>query len=209
LEKRSAGDQSATFCYIPAVREAGESLGADVSDLQGAVFLVTGIPAAGKSTVAEGLARRFARSVHVRGDEFRRMVVSGRVAMSPNPSPEAWAQLRLRYRLAAMTADAWHDAGFTVVMQDVIVGPVLAEQVTAIASRPLYLVVLAPDPAAVASREAARPKTGYNDGWSIGEFDAGFRATTPRIGLWIDSSMQSSDETVDEILRRARTEAAV
>ena len=48
--------------------------------------------------------------MRVRGDEFRRMVVSGRVATSPKPSPEAWAQLRLRYRLAAMTADVWHDA---------------------------------------------------------------------------------------------------
>ena len=66
--------------------------------------------------------------MHVRGDEFRRMVVSGRVATSPKPSPEAWAQLRLRYRLAAMTADVWHSAGFTVVVQDVVVGPILAEQ---------------------------------------------------------------------------------
>jgi len=180
-----------------------------VSDLEGAVFLVTGIPAAGKSTVADGLARRFARSVHVRGDVFRRMVVSGRVAMSPNASPEAWAQLRLRYRLAAMTADAWHDAGFTVVVQDVVVGPVLAEQVAAIRSRPLYLVVLAPSPAAVARREAARSKTGYDDGSSIEEFDAGFRATTPRVGLWIDSLTQTPGETVDEIFRRARSEAAV
>jgi len=180
-----------------------------VSDLEGSVFLVTGIPAAGKSTVAEGLARRFARSVHVRGDVFRRMVVSGRVAMSPNAPPEAWAQLRVRYRLAAMAADAWHDAGFTVVVQDVVVGPVLAGQLAAIRSRPLYLVVLAPSPAVVASREAARSKTGYDDGWSVEELDAGFRATTPRVGLWIDSSMQTPEETVDEIVRRARLEAAV
>jgi chloramphenicol 3-O-phosphotransferase len=180
-----------------------------VADLEGSVFLLTGIPAAGKSTVADGLARRFARSVHVRGDEFRRMVVSGRVAMAPNASPEALAQLRLRYRLAAMTTDAWHEAGFTVVVQDVVVGPVLAEQVAAIASRPLYLVVLAPSPAVVGRREAARRKTGYDDGWSIEEFDAGFRATTPRIGLWIDSSVQTPDETVDEIIRRARSEALV
>ena len=189
--------------------EGGVTLVVDVSDLERSVFLVTGIPAAGKSTVADGLARRFARAVHVRGDVFRRMVVSGRVAMSPNASPEAWAQLRVRYRLAAMTADAWHDAGFTVVVQDVVAGPVLAEQMAAIRSRPLYLVVLAPSPAAVARREAARSKTGYDDGWSVEEFDAGFRATTPRVGLWIDSSMQTPEETVDEILRRARSEAAV
>ena len=141
-------------------REGGGTLVAHVSDLEGSVFLVTGIPAAGKSTVADELARRFGRSVHVRGDVFRRMVVSGRVAMSHSPLPEAWAQLRLRYRLTAMTADTWHDAGFTVVVQDVVVGPVLAEQVAAIRSRPLYLVVLAPSPAAVARREAARTRYG-------------------------------------------------
>ena len=173
------------------------------------MFLVTGIPAAGKSTVADELAGRFGRSVHVRGDVFRHMVVSGRVAMSPSPLPEALAQLRLRYRLTAMTADTWHDAGFTVVVQDVVAGALLAEQVAVIRSRPLYLVVLAPSPAAVARREAARTKTGYDDGWSIEEFDAGFRATTPRVGLWIDSSMQTPEETVDEILGRARSEAAV
>jgi len=101
------------------------------------------------------------------------------------------------------------EARFTVVVQDVVVGPVLAEQVAPIASRPLYLVVLAPSLAMVARRKAARPKTGYDDGWSIEEFDAGFRATTPRIGLWIDSSVQTPEETVEEIFRRARSEAAV
>src|SRR5262249_60288928 len=100
-------------------------------------------------------------------------------------------------------------AALTVGGQDVAVGPVLAAQVAAIRSRPLYLVVLAPSPAAVARREAARSKTGYDDGWSVEQFDAGFRATTPRVGLWIDSAMHTPEETVDEIVRRARSEAAV
>ena len=30
--------------------------------------------------------------------------------------------------------------------------------------------------------------------------DAGLRNDTPRIGLWLDSSDQTPDETVDEIL---------
>jgi hypothetical protein len=66
------------------VQEGGETLGEGVSDLEGSVFLPTGIPAAGKSTVADRLARPFARSVRVRGDDFRRMVVSGRVASHPS-----------------------------------------------------------------------------------------------------------------------------
>ena len=63
------------------------------------------MPASGKTTVADLLARRFDKGVHVNGDVFRRMVVSGAVAMSPSSGDEAWAQLRLRYRLAASVAD--------------------------------------------------------------------------------------------------------
>ena len=50
------------------------------------VVLVTGVPASGKSTVADLLARRFTRGVHVKGDVFRRMVVAGRQEMTAPPS---------------------------------------------------------------------------------------------------------------------------
>jgi hypothetical protein len=62
--------------------------------------------AAGKSMVARLLAERFERGVYLEGDFFRRSVVSGRLEMTPNASPEAVEQLRLRYRLAATAADA-------------------------------------------------------------------------------------------------------
>jgi uridine kinase len=42
-----------------------------------AIILITGIQAAGKSTIAQMLAERLPRSVHVRGDLFRRMVING------------------------------------------------------------------------------------------------------------------------------------
>ena len=97
------------------------------------MFVITGIMAAGKSTVAQALAERFDRSVHLRGDTFRRFVVSGRVEMSPDPSPEAMAQLELRYELAATCADRYVDAGFLTVMQDVILGrPILPEEIGAL-----------------------------------------------------------------------------
>lgn len=165
------------------------------------LVVVTGISAAGKTTVAELLAQRFPRGVHVKGDVFRRMIVSGREAMSADPSPEAWAQLRLRYRLAATTAEAYHDAGFAVVVQDVIIGEVLAEFVAAIRARPLIVVVLAPRSDVVADRELGRAKTAYGPGAiSIAELDAGLRRDTPRIGLWLDTSSMTPEETVDRII---------
>jgi cytidylate kinase len=174
------------------------------------IVLVTGIPASGKSTVAELLSRRFARGVHVKGDVFRRMVVAGREEMTAEPTEEAWAQLRLRYRLGAATAEAYHDEGFSVVVQDVVVGEVLAPYVAAITRRPLVVVVLAPRPDVVAEREAARAKTAYREDMSgIAAMDRGLREATPRLGLWLDPSEQTPEQTVDEIVRRGLAEGSM
>jgi chloramphenicol 3-O-phosphotransferase len=177
-----------------------------------AVVLITGIQAAGKSTIAQLLAERLPRSVHVRGDVFRRMVVSGRAEVTAEPTDEALRQLRLRYRLAAMTTDAYFEAGFTVVTQDVILGEHLAEMVDLIRSRPLLVVVLAPSPAAVearhAAREAAQGKIAYSR-WTVEQLDHGLRHGTPRLGLWLDTSNQTPAQTVDGILARGWSEAMI
>ncbi|MEU9759049.1 AAA family ATPase [Streptomyces sp. NPDC047985] len=173
------------------------------------VIVVSGISAAGKSTVAQALAERLPRSAHVRGDTFRRMVVNGQVHMTAEAPPEAVAQLRLRYRLAAATADAYVEAGFTVVLQDILLGEHLREITEMIRSRPLAVVMLAPDPDVVARREEKRSKTGYGPDWQPKDLDKVLRDSTPRIGLWLDTSHQTVEETVDEILKRAWGEGAV
>lgn len=164
------------------------------------IYLITGIMASGKSTVSEMLAQHFPKSVHLRGDLFRKMIVSGRADMTVNPTDEAMNQLNLRYDLAAKTADAYHKAGFTVVWQDVIVGKILPEVIARIQSRPIYVIILCPEPNIVARREAARPKTGYGGGFTPEIFHQLLLNETPRIGLWLDTSGQTPEETVNEIL---------
>ncbi|WP_030991317.1 hypothetical protein [Streptomyces sp. NRRL S-1813] len=62
------------------------------------------------------------------------------------------------------------------------------------------------DPAAVEAREEARPRTAYGRDWTVQDLDRLLRAGTPRdIGLWLDTSRQTVDETVG----RAWTEGAV
>jgi chloramphenicol 3-O-phosphotransferase len=173
-----------------------------------AVMLVTGIQAAGKSTVAQLLAERLPHSVHVRGDLFRRMIINGRADMTPDPSDEAVRQLRLRYQLAATVSDAYFQAGFTVILQDVILGGHLTEMTALIRSRPLLVIALAPQAAAIAEREKGRGKTAYG-AWAINQLDNVLRHETPRLGLWLDTSSQTPAETADEILSRAWTEARI
>jgi chloramphenicol 3-O-phosphotransferase len=166
---------------------------------RGRVIVITGAMAAGKSTVADLLAIRLPKSVHIHGDVFRRMVVSGRADMTPSPSPEAIAQLNLRYDLAAMAADRFAEEGFDAIIQDVILGKDLADFVKRIESPERYLVVLSPTVSALEWREEQRSKAGYIH-FSASALDEVLRRETEHIGYWLDSSAQTPDETVADIL---------
>jgi predicted kinase len=166
----------------------------------GRLILITGIMAAGKSTVAQRLAARLPKSVHLRGDAFRRVIVNGLVDMESEPSPEALEQLRLRYRAAASAARVYVRQGYSVVHQDIILGGLLEEVVAYYRDdHPLYVVALCPTAEVVAAREAKRPKVGYR-GFTVDQLDRALRTETPRLGLWLDSSQLSVDETVERIL---------
>lgn len=166
------------------------------------VVVITGIMGAGKSTVAQTLAERLPRAAHVRGDVFRRMIVSGRADMVPDADESAIAQLQVRYDLAALVADGYADAGFTAVYQDIILGVDLERLSARIRNRPLFVIVLAPRPEAVRDRADRRVKPGGYGAWTVEALDEQL-LRTPRRGLWLDTSDQTVGETVGEILRRA------
>lgn len=172
-----------------------------------AVFLVTGPSAAGKTTVSELLAKQFERGVHLESDFFRRSIVSGGQEMTPDASEEALEQLRLRYRLGALAADTYVQHGFTVVLEDVVAGPMLTEYADAIESRPLQIVCLMPSIETLQSRETGRDSEGYTHFPLQALYDL-FQKETPRIGLWLDTSGQTADETVQQIVRHTREDEA-
>jgi hypothetical protein len=170
------------------------------------IWLITGAQASGKSTVAEHLARRFERGVHLRGGQFFRWAVTGWVHVGDPDEGEVRRLLDLRYRLAAVAATEYAAVGFTTVVQDNIYGPDVAAWLDSVPG-PKHLVVLRPRVDVVEHRDAERQRTigkvAYRGGFTPAINDEHV-ANTPRdLGLWLDTSDQTPDQTVDEILARA------
>ncbi len=170
------------------------------------IFIVSGVPGVGKTTVSGLLARRFDRGVHLEADIFQKVIVTGGLSPDEEPHEEAWGQLRLRSKHVAMLADSFLEAGFTPVIDDVVVGLRLLDVLEDIKSRPLYFVLLLPRLEIVEQRDRARQEKHVFDIWA--HLDEVARTETPKQGFWLDSSDMTAEETVDEILRR-REEALI
>lgn len=175
-----------------------------VNDDQPSIIVVTGIQAAGKSTVSRLLARRFARGVHVEADVLQHMIVSGGewVREPGVPSGEAERQLRLRLDSMCLLGRSFYRAGFTVVLDDIILGDRWTQLQEALQDVPFSLVVLAPNVETVTrQRDLSREKRTLGAEWAK-YLDDALRRTMTGIGIWVDTSDQSPEESVDEIVRR-------
>jgi predicted kinase len=164
------------------------------------LFIITGAMAAGKSTVAQAVAEALPKSVHLRGDVFRRMIVNGAAVMGPVLDDEALAQLKLRHDLACDAARRYVEAGFSVVYQDILIGQPLTDVVARLADLDPQIVVLSPDAETLARRDQERSKAGYSESFPAEILADALVRETPRIGLWIDSSQMTVDEVVARIL---------
>lgn len=191
-----------------AEREAGvradATLAASEHSLSGrdaasGVFLITGMPGAGKSTVARALALRFDRAAHIDVDMvFHHFTVTGK-ADPAWPDAEASAQAMLAVRNAAGMARNYADAGFVCVLDGAVVE---REQVMAcaraVSPHRLLLVVLAP-PLQVSEQRDER-RSGKNVAGYFRHLHPVMHDQLTGLGLWLDTSEQLPSESVALIL---------
>ena len=169
-----------------------------------AVWLITGAPGAGKSTVSAALCGRFPLAVHIPVDDIRDWVRSG-FASPVEWTAETTRQFALARRGAAKIAADYADAGFVAVLDDVVRESQLDQYTDYLGNIELRKVLLNPSLGTVLARNAAPGRKPFDS--SV--LEAACRGLHPLLSQentvkrgWVvvDSTALDVDQTVDAIM---------
>ncbi|WP_309571512.1 AAA family ATPase [Deinococcus sp.] len=167
--------------------------------------MLSGSPGVGKSSVARALLRRFPRGLHLPVDDLRELVVSGIAHPTLKGDPEATRQFRLAREAARFHARLYAEAGFEVVVDDVLWSADLDIFRSAWMGLDVRPVLLAPTLTITQGRNATRTGKRFDTATLIPMIDALHPSLEPdefRAAGWavLDTSALSVTETVNALL---------
>lgn len=168
-----------------------------------ACLLITGAPGAGKTTVAEGVARSLSRSALINGDSVSRLVVGGYVWPLGYPPEEAAAQVALCNANICSLATNFMAAGFTPVVDWIVPNAEQLDVFRAALGPWLRLVVLDPGATTCIARDRQRPTQEQFAFDAHDDLRAGMWQGFGSQGWWLDSSDFNAKSTIRHILYAA------
>jgi chloramphenicol 3-O-phosphotransferase len=169
------------------------------------IFLITGTPGSGKSSVARALLQRFEFGLHLPVDDLREFVVSGISHPVPDWTEETGRQFRLARESAASSAKLYASNGFAVVIDDVISNDDVSKFFEpAFAEFDFHKIFLQPRLEVALERNRTRTNKNFNPSFleePIRQIHAWMSAQEfPNDWLKLDSSELNLEQTVDAIL---------